>query len=155
MARSQGIRRENFASTSAEAAKNGAQLVSFAEAFLPGYPVWAWSRPLDPILSTHYIKNSLVVDSPEMRTIRDCAAEHGIVVSLGFSGNHHNSLYIAQAIIDTDGKILMKRRKWQATHMEHAIFADASGNNLTNVAATGIGRRVGALACWEHFVNHC
>jgi predicted amidohydrolase len=86
MARSQGIRRENFASISAEAAKNGAQLVSFAEAFIPSYPVWAWSRPLDPILSTHYIKNSLVVDSPEMRTIRGFAAEHGVVALLGFSG---------------------------------------------------------------------
>jgi nitrilase len=134
----------------AEAAQNGAELVSFAEAFIPGYPAWIWSRPLDPILSTQYIKNSLVVDSSEMRTIQDCAAKHGIVVSLGFSENDHNSLYIAQAIIDTDGKILMKRRKLKATHMERTIFGDASGNSLMNVAATGIGRRIGALACWEH-----
>ena len=133
-----------------EAAKNGAELVSFAEAFIPGYPAWIWTRPLDPALSTQYIKNSLVVDSPEMRTIQDCAARHGIVVSLGFSENDHNSLYIAQAIIDTNGKILMKRRKLKATHMERTIFGDASGNSLMNVASTGIGRRVGALACWEH-----
>jgi nitrilase len=85
-----------------------------------------------------------------MRTIQECAAKHGIVVSLGFSENDNNSLYIAQAIIDTDGKLLMKRRKLKATHMERTIFGDASGSSLNNVVSTGIGKRVGALACWEH-----
>ncbi|KAH8687931.1 carbon-nitrogen hydrolase [Tricladium varicosporioides] len=133
-----------------EAAKNGAKLVTFAEVFIPGYPAWIWSRLMDPSLSTQYIKNSLVVESPEMRTIQDCAAKNGIVVSLGFSENDHNSLYIAQAIIDSDGKILMKRRKVKPTHMERTIFGDASGDSLNNVASTGMGRRVGTLACWEH-----
>jgi len=134
----------------AEAAQKGAQLVTFAEAFIPGYPAWIWTRSVDPVLSTRYIKNSLVVDSKEMRTIQDCAAKHGIVVSLGFSENDNNSLYIAQAIIDSDGKLLMTRRKLKATHMERTIFGDASGNSLMNVVTTGIGRRVGALSCWEH-----
>lgn len=136
----------------AEAAANGAKLVSFAEAFIPGYPAWIWTRPVDPVLSTQYIKNSLVVDSTEMREIQACAAKNKIVVSLGFSENWHNSLYIAQAIIDSDGELLMTRRKLKATHMERTIFGDASGNSLMNVVgttATG-GRRVGALNCWEH-----
>ncbi|KAF7942745.1 uncharacterized protein EAE97_006199 [Botrytis byssoidea] len=132
-----------------EAAENGARLVTFAEAFIPGYPAWIWTRPVDPILSTKYIKNSLVVDSDEMRTIQDCAAKYGIVVSLGFSENDNNSLYIAQAIIDGDGTIVMKRRKLKATHMERTIFGDSSGDSLMNVASTRVGR-VGTLACWEH-----
>ncbi|KAF5876116.1 putative cyanide hydratase protein [Botrytis fragariae] len=107
------------------------------------------TRPVDPILSTTYIKNSLVVDSDEMRTIQDCAAKHGIVVSLGFSENDNNSLYIAQAIIDGDGTIVMKRRKLKATHMERTIFGDSSGDSLMNVASTRVGK-VGTLACWEH-----
>ncbi|KAA8573709.1 hypothetical protein EYC84_005280 [Monilinia fructicola] len=133
----------------AEAAENGAQLVTFAEAFIPGYPAWIWTRPVDPVLSTIYIRNSLAVDSDEMRTIQSCAAKHGIIVSLGFSENDHNSLYIAQAIIDVDGTIVMKRRKLKATHMERTIFGDASGDSLMNVVSTRIGK-VGALACWEH-----
>ncbi|KAJ8071095.1 hypothetical protein OCU04_001438 [Sclerotinia nivalis] len=132
-----------------EAAENGAQLVTFAEAFIPGYPTWIWTRPVDPLLSTTYIKNSLVVDSDEMRTIQNCAAKNGIVVSLGFSENDNNSLYIAQAIIDGDGSIVMKRRKLKATHMERTIFGDASGDSLMNVASTRVGK-VGTLACWEH-----
>ncbi|KAG9238193.1 carbon-nitrogen hydrolase [Amylocarpus encephaloides] len=133
-----------------EDASNGAELVSFAEAFIPGYPAWIWSRPLDPMLHTEYIKNSLVVDSDEMRTLQSCAATNKIVVSLGFSENDHNSLYISQAILDVTGEIVMKRRKLKATHMERTIFGDASGDSLMNVATTGIGRRVGALNCWEH-----
>lgn len=91
-----------------------------------------------------------MVNSDEMRTIQDCAAQNGIVVSLGFSENDNNSLYIAQAIIDSDGKILMKRRKLKATHMERTIFGDASGDSLNNVVTTSFGKRVGTLACWEH-----
>lgn len=132
-----------------EAAENGARLVTFAEAFIPGYPAWIWTRPVDPVLSTAYIKNSLVVDSDEMKTIQNCAARHGIVVSLGFSENDNNSLYIAQAIIDGDGSIVMKRRKLKATHMERTVFGDASGDSLLNVASTCVGK-VGTLACWEH-----
>lgn len=91
-----------------------------------------------------------MIDSDEMRKIQACAAKAGIVVSLGFSENDNNSLYIAQALIDSDGKMLMTRRKLKATHMERTIFGDASGNSLINVATTGFGRRVGALSCWEH-----
>ena len=75
---------------------------------------------------------------------------HGTVVSLGFSENDCNSLYIAQMIIDSDGKLLVKRRKLKATHMERTIFGDASGYGPKNVATTGVGRHVGALACREH-----
>ncbi|KAJ4177151.1 hypothetical protein NW759_017462 [Fusarium solani] len=134
----------------AEAAKNGAQIVAFAEAHIPGYPAWIMSDPMNTEMHVKYIKNSLIVDSAEMRRIQACAADNKIVVALGFSENDNYSLFIAQAIIDLDGKILMKRRKLKATHFERAIFGDASGNSLLNVASTSIGRRVGMLACWEH-----
>ncbi|KAK5055159.1 hypothetical protein LTR84_012908 [Exophiala bonariae] len=133
-----------------EAAKRGAKILAFPECWITGYPAYIWARPLDPVLTTKYIQNSLAVDSDEMRTIQKCAAANGIVVSLGFSENDHNSVYIAQALIDSDGKILMTRRKLKPTHMERTIFGDSSGNSLINVASTKLGKRVGSLACWEH-----
>jgi nitrilase len=96
-----------------------------------------------------YVKNSLVVDSAEMEKIRECAAQNKIIVSLGFSENDGNSLYIAQCTIGADGEIKMKRRKIKPTHMERTIFGDGSGSSLVNVVSTKIGR-IGALSCWEH-----
>lgn len=103
-----------------------------------------------------YIKNSLRVDSAHMRQIQECAAEHHIAVSLGFSENLNSSLYIAQATISATGKLLMTRRKLKATHLERTVFGDANASCLHNVVGLDLGdgteggRRVGGLSCWEH-----
>ncbi len=152
----------------AEAAAGGAVIVTFPECWIPGYPAWIWSarfarkiryynadfflcraRPVDLDMMSEYMKNSLTVDSAQMRKIRECAATNKIIVVLRFSENRHNSLYISQAIIGTDGEILALRRKIKATHMERTIFGDASADCLNSVVDTDIGR-VGALSCWEH-----
>ncbi|KAM3512907.1 hypothetical protein MY11210_003463 [Beauveria gryllotalpidicola] len=132
-----------------EAAKNGAQLVAFPEVWIPGYPAWIWTRPVDTELVTRYIQNSLKLGSPQMAKITQCAAEHDIVVVLGFSENVNDSLYISQAIIDATGEIKVVRNKMKATHMERTIFGDSFGDCLDSVADTAVGR-VGALNCWEH-----
>ncbi|ATY62512.1 cyanide hydratase [Cordyceps militaris] len=132
-----------------EAAKNGAKIIVFPEAWIPGYPAWIWSRPMDPELTTRYIQNSLKLDSPQATKITQSAAEHGIVVVLGFSENVNGSLYLSQAVIDADGTIRVARSKIKATHMERTVFGDSYGNCLDSVADTEVGR-VGALNCWEH-----
>lgn len=133
-----------------DAAAGGAQLVSFPECFIPGYPCWIWTRAVDPCMVTKYIKNSLKIESHEMDTIRQTAAANNIDVVLGFSENDGNSLYMAQTIIaGATSEILMKRRKLKPTHLERTIFGDASGSSLLNVTNLPYGN-VGALQCWEH-----
>ncbi|GMF30669.1 unnamed protein product [Phytophthora fragariaefolia] len=134
----------------ADAAEGGAHVVSFPECFIPGYPAWIWTRPVDPELAVRYIKNSLKIDSPEMQRICAAAAKHNINVVLGFSENDNNSLYMAQATISgATGEIPMSRRKFKPTHVERTVFGDASGSSLMNVVDLPIGK-VGALNCWEH-----
>jgi len=96
--------------------------------------------------SVAYIKNSLAIDSDEMRTIQKCAAENEIVVSLGFSERDGHSTYIAQCIINSDGQLLMHRRKLKPFHMERTVFGDGDGPSLENVVQTSAGR-VGQLSC--------
>ncbi|TGO30655.1 hypothetical protein BPAE_0004g01130 [Botrytis paeoniae] len=153
-----------------EAATNGAKLITFPKCWISGYLAWIWYvyqfsilsiegrtntskfqvPPVDFELYTIYIRNSLQINSPQMAQICACAAKNNITVSIGFSENDNNSLYISQAIIRNDGKIIMARRKLKPTHMERTVFGDVSGNCLKNVAEVpGIGR-IGALACWEH-----
>ncbi|KAK5090025.1 hypothetical protein LTR05_000194 [Lithohypha guttulata] len=133
-----------------EAAQAGAKLVAFSECWIPGYPAWIWTRNVDFELGVKYVKNSLVIDSAQMRRICEAAATNQINVSLGFSEREGNSVYIAQALIDENGKIVMKRRKMKPTHMERTIFGDASGDCLASVVALPDAGRVGGLSCWEH-----
>lgn len=109
------------------------------------------SRPLDFDLNVKYIKNSLRLRSPEMDTIRASARENGISVSLGFSENEDDSVYIAQALIGPDGEIKVHRRKMKPTHMERTVFGDATGGHcLAGPVAQLPFARVGQLSCWEH-----
>ncbi|PYH92092.1 carbon-nitrogen hydrolase [Aspergillus ellipticus CBS 707.79] len=133
----------------AEAAGNGAQLITFPECWIPGYPAWIWCRSVEFQLATKYIQNSLSYDSDHMRRICSAAAQHKIVVVLGFSERDGNSLYIGQCTINADGEILMRRRKLKATHVERTVFGEASGRSLMNVVDLPLGK-VGALSCWEH-----
>ncbi|KAK3720832.1 hypothetical protein LTR37_003495 [Vermiconidia calcicola] len=133
-----------------DAADAGAKLVAFPECWIPGYPCWIWSRPVDFDLSVKYVQNSLRVDSAEMKTMCGAAAEHQINVSLGFSEREGESVYIAQALIDETGKIKMTRRKMKPTHMERTIFGDASGECLAKVIDLPDVGKVGGLSCWEH-----
>lgn len=142
-----------------EAASKGAQIIAFPECWIPGYPIWIWTRLVDFDMASKYIQNSLKVDSPEMEKIKLCAKENAIAVILGYSENFHDSVYIGQAIISPKGEIEVHRRKMKPTHMERTIFGDASGASLTNVVTIPTkgpegretaGVRVSALSCWEH-----
>ncbi|KAK3071905.1 hypothetical protein LTR53_007782 [Teratosphaeriaceae sp. CCFEE 6253] len=135
----------------AAAAASKATLIVFPECWIPGYPAWIWSRPIDFALGTKYVENSLTIGSAQMRRIQDAAATHGVNVGLGFSERDGDSVYIAQALIDAKGEVRMRRRKMKPTHMERTIFGDASGECLASVVelAEG-GARVGSLSCWEH-----
>lgn len=107
------------------------------------------SRPVDVARTRLYIQNSLCVESTHMGRIKACARENKLTVALGFSENHHNSLYISQCTISDRGELLIKRRKYMPTHMERTIFGNCTGNSLDNVVSTAVGN-VGQLACWEH-----
>jgi nitrilase len=130
-----------------EASRNGAKIIGFPELWMTWYPAWIWSRPVDFPLTVEYIKNSLSVESEEMKVLCECARENEIVVVLGFSERDGASIYISQCTIGADGKLQMHRRKLKPSHMERTVFGDASGGSLLNVAETAVGK-VGCLSCW-------
>ncbi|KAG9501716.1 hypothetical protein J7337_007407 [Fusarium musae] len=133
-----------------DAASRGARIIAFPELWVPGYPAWIWARSMDLEMVVRYTENSLGLDSSEMQDIKSSAAENNIVVCLGFSERSGNSLYIAQCITNSDGEVVMARRKLKPFHIERTIFGDGHGPSLDNVALTSVGR-VGQLSCGEHF----
>ncbi|WP_113699419.1 carbon-nitrogen hydrolase family protein [Nonomuraea lactucae] len=133
-----------------EAAAGGAQLITFGETFIPGYPWWIWldspaaGMPFVP----PYMANSMTRDGAEMARIRQAAARHRIHVVLGFSERAGGSLYMAQAFISDTGGLVSVRRKLKPTHVERSVFGEGDGSDL-QVHDTPLGR-LGGLNCWEH-----
>ena len=132
------------------AGKEGVDLLAFPEAWIPGYPYWAWLGP--PVWGMRFVQayhdNSLERDGPELAAIADAARRNEMHVVLGFSERAGGSLFLAQSIIGPDGVTIANRRKLRPTHVERSIYGDGDGSNLA-VHDTAVGR-LGALCCWEH-----
>jgi aliphatic nitrilase len=133
-----------------EAAAGGAQLVSFGETFIPGYPWWIWldSPAAGMRFVPSYASNSMTRDGAEMQRIQDAAARHGVHVVIGFSERAGGSLYMAQAFLSDTGDLISVRRKLKPTHVERSVFGEGDGSDL-QVHDTSLGK-LGALNCWEH-----
>jgi aliphatic nitrilase len=136
-----------------EAAGHGARLIAFAEAFLPGYPVWA---ALDAPIRTHELfkklaASAVAINGPELARIRQTARRAGIFVSIGFTEGTKTSvgcLWNSNALIGADGTLLNHHRKLVPTWYEKLIWANGDGRGL-RVCGTELGR-LGMLICGEN-----
>lgn len=133
-----------------EAADNGAALLVFPEAWLPGYPWWIWLGP--PAWGMQFVQryfdNSLSVGDPLYRKLERAAGKARVEVVLGFSERDAGSLYLGQAFISAQGQTRAVRRKLKPTHAERSVFGEGDGSHF-KVLDTPLGR-LGGLLCWEH-----
>ncbi|MBA1145155.1 carbon-nitrogen hydrolase family protein [Mesorhizobium neociceri] len=144
----------------AEAAAEGAKLIVFPEAYLPGYPTWIWRlRPggdmtLANSLHAKLRRNAVDVSAGGLDRLREAAAQYGMIVVMGLneidSQCSGSTLYNTVVTIGSDGSILNRHRKLMPTNPERMVwgFGDASG---LRVVETPIGR-VGSLICWESYM---
>jgi nitrilase len=134
-----------------EAGSKGVQLIVFPETFVPYYPYFSFIQP--PVLQgkdhLKLYERAVVVPGPITDVISQHASKNNMVVVLGVNERDHGSLYNTQLIFDTDGKLLLKRRKITPTYHERMVWGQGDASGL-KVAETSIAR-VGALACWEHY----
>ncbi len=135
----------------ASAAKQGAQLVVFPETFIPYYPYFSFVQP--PVLMgkehMRLYEEAVVVPGPVTDAVSRAARSYGMVVVLGVNERDHGSLYNTQLVFDSDGSLLLKRRKITPTYHERMVWGQGDGAGLA-VVDTAVGK-VGALACWEHY----
>jgi nitrilase len=142
----------------AEAAAEGARLLLFPEAFLPGYPTWIWrlkpggDMALAGRLHAMLRNNAVDMAKGGLDPVREAAARAGMTVVIGmnerdseFSGS---TIFNSVAVIGADGAILNRHRKLMPTNPERMVWGmgDASG---LRVVDTPVGR-VGCLICWEN-----
>ncbi|MGP9810434.1 carbon-nitrogen hydrolase family protein [Rhodopseudomonas sp. NSM] len=136
-----------------EAAAAGAALVAFPETFIPAFPVWAalWAPIDNHDLFVRMADQSVLVDGPEVKAIRDEARALGIVVSLGISEKSPASvgcIWNSNLLIGEDGAILNHHRKLVPTFYEKLIWSAGDGAGL-RVVDTRLGK-IGQLICGEN-----
>ncbi len=143
-----------------EAARAGAQLVSFPETWVPGYPEWLWRlRPgqdyaLTGEIHARLLDNAVDLDGGQLRPIQDAAREHGVTVLIGVHERDgrfsRGTLYNAAVLVGPDGAVLNRHRKLVPTNPERMVWGQGDGSGL-RVVDTPAGR-VGGLICWENYM---
>src|SRR6201992_3470433 len=133
------------------AAAQGVELAVFPETFIPYYPYFSFIAP--PVFAgkehMRLYDFAVEVPGPVTEQLSKVAAQHGMVLVIGVNEREGGSIYNAQLIFDTDGSLLLKRRKITPTYHERMIWGQGDGSGIRTVD-TEVGR-VGALACWEHY----
>ena len=143
-----------------EAAANGAELVVFTEAFIPGYPTWIWRlRPggdwnLSEELHERLLNNAVVMESEDLDPLYNAAKKHNVTIVCGIeerdSKLSQSTIYNTVVVIGSDGTLLNKHRKLMPTNPERMVwgFGDASGLKVVDTPSG----RVGTLLCWENYM---
>jgi len=143
-----------------EAVGNGAELVVFTEAFIPGYPTWIWRlRPggdwnVSEELHQRLLTNAVKMESDDLVPLYEAARKHHVTIVCGIeerdSKLSQSTLYNTVIIIGKDGTLLNRHRKLMPTNPERMVwgFGDASG---LKVVDTPVGR-IGTLLCWENYM---
>lgn len=146
--------------TVVEAAANGAELVIFTEAFIPGYPAWIWRlRPggdwgTSEALHHRLLNNAVNVDSDDLEPLFEVAKKHQVTIVCGIEERDNqlsqSTLYNTAITIGPDGTLLNRHRKLMPTNPERMVwgFGDASGLKVVDSPAG----KVGTLLCWENFM---
>jgi nitrilase len=143
----------------AEAGRSGARLVAFPEAFIPGYPVWAWFIPpgRNSDLREAYTRlhaNAVTIPDASTNRLCDAARSAGIVVAIGLNERNaeasDSTLFNTLLYIGSDGSILGKHRKLVPTGGERLIWGQGDGSDLEVYSLPFA--KVGGLICWENYM---
>ncbi len=135
-----------------EAASNGAQIIAFPEAFIPGYPWWIWLGNADYGMK-YYIdlyKNAVEIPSLAIQKLSEAAKRNKVYFSVSVTEKDGGSLYLTQIWFNPNGDLIGKHRKLKATNAEKTIWGDGDGSMMP-VFKTDLGN-LGGLQCWEHML---
>ncbi|NKE66889.1 carbon-nitrogen hydrolase family protein [Ramlibacter sp. RBP-2] len=139
-----------------EAAKRGAQLLVFPEAFIGGYPkgadfhIYLGARtPEGRAEFKRYFDAAVAVDGPEIAQLAKAAARHKLYTVVGIIERDGGTLYCTAVYLGPEG-ILGKHRKLMPTALERLVWGFGDGSTLAAVD-TPFGK-LGAVICWENYM---
>lgn len=139
-----------------EAVKNGAELITWGETLIPGYPQWvgvsdgaSFNNDDQKASYLKYWEEAVALDGKIISAMKDFSRKHGVMLMGGILEQSHSSVYATLITID-NGELLSRHRKIKPTYEERLVWADGDGKGL-KVFDTKIGK-VGGLNCWENWL---
>ncbi|MBW9051147.1 carbon-nitrogen hydrolase family protein [Rhizobium mesosinicum] len=148
---------DKVAALTSDAAKQGAKLVVFPEAFVSAYP-----RGLDfgAVIGARsaegrewyrlYAESSLEISSPDFERLKEIAAHSAVNLVIGVIERDGSTLHCSVMFFAPDGTFLGKHRKLMPTGSERLVWGQGDGSTLS-VFDTNVGK-VGAVICWENYM---
>jgi len=140
-----------------EAGDNGAELIVFSEAFIPGYPAYytvGYETPphewTDFMVSLQ--DNSILIPGEDTEILGKAASDSGAYLVIGCNEIDDRAgsctVFNSLLFIDKYGQVMGRHRKVMPTYTERVYWGMGDGSDL-NVYDTEIGR-LGGLICWEN-----
>lgn len=141
----------------ADAARRGAKLAVFPEAFVSAYPR---GLSFGAVIGSRteegrddyrrYWESSIEVPGPATERLSKAARKAGIHLVIGVIERGGATLYCSVLFFAPDGTLLGKHRKIMPTGSERLIWGFGDGSTMP-VFDTTVGR-LGAVVCWENYL---
>jgi nitrilase len=148
---------QKLADLTADAARSGAKLVVFPEAFISGYPkghdfgvVVGMRSPEGREEFRRLFEDAIEVPGAATEAIGEVARDRAVHLVVGVVEREGGTLYCTALIFGPDGTLLGKHRKLMPTAMERVLWGSGDGSTLP-VVATDLGR-IGPVICWENYM---
>jgi nitrilase len=135
------------------ATDDGAELVVFPEAFVPGPPVWIDTARIwdgDDEWYGLLADQAVEVPSPATAMLGDVAREAGVWLVVGVDERDGGTIYNTLLYFAPDGTLADTHRKLMPTGSERTVWGMGDGSTLRSIA-TPFGR-LGGLICWENYM---
>jgi nitrilase len=138
-----------------QAAAEGAGIVVFPEAFIPGTPIWIDSGKIwdgDADWYALLVDQAVVVPGPVTEALGAAARATGTYLVIGVDERepHGATIYNTTLYFGPDGTLLGKHRKLMPTGSERTVWGMGDGSTLP-IIDTPYGRLSG-LTCWENYM---
>jgi nitrilase len=144
-----------------KAAEENADLIVFAEGFVPGYPFWldgtggaAFNDPKQKAIFAHYSDQAVTIEKGHLDDVCEALKKANMAAYLGIierpEDRSGHSLYCSFVYIDKDGEIQSVHRKLQPTYEERLVWSPGDGAGLVTHKLDEF--TVGGLNCWENWM---
>jgi nitrilase len=141
----------------ADAARQGARLALFPEAFVSAYPKglgfgarMGMRSPEGREEFRRYFDSAVAVPGPATDLLGAAARDHRLHLVVGVVEREGGTLYCTALFFGPDGALRGKHRKLVPTAIERLVWGRGDGSTLP-VLDTELGK-VGAVICWENYM---